>query len=743
MKSYRYALAVLAVAMYPVAQAQTAAARAPAAAAPSPGTEPRLIRGNDRVIAPTTAWAGAAGAASAFNFEETPVADVVRIVLGDILKADYVLHAPLAGTITLSTREAVAPDQAVYLLESALQAIGLVLVRDARGSYHVGKPEAVKGIGSSTRQVVSGTSLAPGYGAIIVPLQFIGANEMATILKPLMPAEALVRADTVRNLLVLVGTRSQAEGWLDMVRTFDVDLLKGMSVGLFPLKYASVKEVEAALRLMGPGGATAAAPSGTNPTPRGQAGAAAAATAAATLAESNPLHGALRIMPIERLNSILVVTPRAAYLEEARRWIERFDTPDDNSADAQLFVYQVQYGSAQHLAEVLGQVFGAGPTSSSTPSTGTGVSPRLNSSVTSSNIGVSPYAPGPSGLGLQQNSAQSNPRTNATAPTALTLGQGNLRVVADDLNNAVLVYGTRSEYSRIEAALKRLDTPATQVLIEASIIEVTLTDQLKYGVQWMFTGEASDGFQGNGVLSGLANGVLGGPQAGFSYTLRRMGGVRAVLNTLAGKTNLNVIASPSLMVLDNHTANLKSGTQQPVNIGSTVGLGGVVTPNIQYKDTGVVLAVTPSVNAGDMVTMDINQSVIDVGASDTSLGSGTTGQPTFLQRQVGSKVSVRSGETIVLGGLIRDKVTTSNSGVPGLHNIPIFGALFGTKEKSLDRTELLVVITPRVIRSDQAMREVGQELRERMRGISGGLQDGRRPNISNGPPAHPAPGEMN
>lgn len=744
MNFYRHALAVLAVAICQTAGAQTAAVPVSVSASPAnptPSAEPRLIRGNDKVIAPATPWPGAAGTPSAFSFEETPVADVVRIVLGDILKVDYVLHPPLTGTVTLSTRDAVTPDQAVYLLESALQAIGLVLVRDARGSYHVGRPEAVKGVGSSTRQVASGSNLPPGYGAIIVPLQFIGANEMATILKPLMPADALVRADTVRNLLVLVGTRSQAEGWLDMVRTFDVDLLKGMSVGLFPLKYASVKEVEAALRLMAPGGAMSAPPSTTTtPSQRGQSGANVAATAAATLSESNPLHGALRIMPIERLNSILVVTPRAAYLDEARRWIERFDSPDDNSADAQLFVYSVQHGSAMHLAEVLGNVFGGATTTNSNASAGSGVAPRLNSSTAMGATSTSPFA---TGLGAAQNSGQSSPRSGAASVAATALGQGQLRVVADELNNAVLVYGTRSEYSRIEAALKRLDTPATQVLIEASIIEVTLTDQLKYGVQWMFTGETSDSFQGTGVLSGLANGLVGGPQAGFSYTLRRMGGVRAVLNALAGKTNLNVIASPSLMVLDNHTANLRSGTQQPVNIGSTVGLGGVVTPNIQYKDTGVALAVTPSVNAGDMVTMDINQSVIDVGASDTSLGSGNTGQPTFLQRQVGSKVSVRSGETIVLGGLIRDKLTTANSGVPGLHNIPLFGALFGTKEKSLDRTELLVVITPRVIRSDQAVREVGQELRDRMRGISSGLQEQRRPRAADPTSERQLPTQMN
>ncbi|MFM8898785.1 MAG: type II secretion system secretin GspD [Burkholderiales bacterium] len=644
-----------------------------------------------------------------FNFEETPVADVVRVVLGDILKVNYVLYPPLVGTVTLSTREAVAPDQAVYLLESALQANGLVMARDARGTYHVGRPDAVKGAGVATRQAVAGAVLQPGYGAIVVPLQFIGATEMATILRPLLPPDALARVDTLRNLLVLVGTRSQAEGWLDMVSTFDVDLLKGMSVGVFPLKHATTREVEAALQLMGAGGAMASSPNaGSNatarPTPGTAATTATPATAPATTpgaAVSSPLLGSLRIMPIERINSVLVVTSRASQLDEARRWIEKLDRPSGNSAEPQLFVYPVQNGSAQHLASVLNGIFGSGG-GGAAPSAGTGVAPRLPSGTFTS----------PAATANQVGSNQQNAARNA-APTVSTvvLNQG-VRVVADDRNNAVLIYGSRADFNRIEAALKRLDMAPTQVLIEASIVEVTLGDELNYGVQWLFNDNARGGLQGTGVLSGTGGGALGGAQAGFSYTLRNsVGNVRAVLNALAGKSLLNVISSPSLMVLDNHTATITAGTQQPVRTGDTINANGLISSTIQYRDTGVSLAVTPSVNAGDMITMDINQAVTDVGAPDT----GNTGQVTFNQRQISSKVAVRSGETLVLGGLIRDSNRAGGSGVPGLQDIPLIGALFGTKTKKIDRTELLVVITPRVVRSDQGVRELSQELRERMR----------------------------
>lgn len=740
MTFYRTAISALALAACQVAAAaptldahpllDDAAPPAPAPApasktdTPASGQEPRIIRGNDRVIAPAKAQAALGTAPVSLNFEEAPVAEVVRTVLGDILKADYVLHPPLSGTVTLATRTAVPPDQAAFLLESALQANGLAMVRDARGSYHVGRPDMLKGIGSGVRQAASNSPLPPGYGVVVVPLQYIGAAEMAAILRPMLPAEGLVRVDNVRNLLVLAGTRTQAEGWLDLVNTFDVDLLKGMSVGVFPLKYASVKEVEAALQIMSPSGgsaAPAAAPSTANaPGAPATPASANAGRSAVNFNEANPLFGALRILPMERLNSILVVTPRAAYLDEARRWIERLDRPSDNSGEPQLFVYAVQNGNARHLASVLSGIFGDGR--QPVAAANSGVAPGLNPVTTATNFASNLAGNSSGGLGLRATGVQpiSNNRqttnTNA-APVVATIG--NVRVMADDINNAVLVWGSRLEYNKIEATLKRLDLPPTQVLIEASIIEVTLTDDLKYGLQWAFNDNnrsinGTSGYSGQGVFSGTAGGVLGGAAAGFSYTLRNpLGQVRAVLNALAEKSLVKVISSPSLMVLDNHTAAINVGNQQPVKSGETVSTEGTLrSTNIQYKDTGVNLTVTPSVNAGNIVTMQVDQTVTDVGAVDEA-----TGQRAFLQRQIASKVAVRSGESLVLGGLIRDNTTSGKYGVPVLQDVPVLGNLFGTNSTNGNRTELLVVITPRVVRSDQEVREVGRDLRDRMRSL--------------------------
>lgn len=714
---------------------------------------PRLILGTDQMVGAIKPAARLEGSPVSLNFEEAPIAQVVRTVLGDILKVDYVLHPPIAGSVTLATRSPVSLDQASFLMESALQANGLGMVRDARGTYHVGRTEALRGIGGTVR-LAGGNPLPPGQGVIVVPLQYIGAGEMATILRPMVPAESIVRVDNLRNLLVLVGTRTQAEGWLDMVSTFDVNLLKGMSVGVFPLKHASIKEVESALALVSGGGGAAPA-AATTPQPAGRGavsastqapGGAAGSGAAAMLGEGNPLFGALRIMPIERLNSILVVTPRAAYLEEARRWIERLDQPSDNGAEAQLHIFKVQNGNARHLASVLSGIFGGlGGTS---PTSATGVAPGLTSATGNTfgqpsvpnafgntgsltggafgnrtGIGLGATGSSLGGLGGRTTGqlgagAQGQPGTQQAGVVATI---GNIRVMADELNNAILVWGTKAEYLKIEATLKRLDLPPTQVLIEATIVEVTLGDDLEYGLQWAFNDSRSgSNYRGNGQLTSNDSGVISGLAQGFSYTLSRsLGDIRATLTALATKSLVKVISSPSLMVLDNHTASITVGNQQPIRTSTTTPTTdtttGVTTSTIQYKDTGVGLTVTPSVNSGNLVTMQIDQTVTDVGA----IVQEANGQRAFLQRQISSKVAVRSGEAIVLGGLIKDNASTGKSGVPLLQDVPLFGKLFGSNSVAKGRTELMVVITPRVVRTDIDIREVSEDLRDRLKGLQG------------------------
>ena len=722
---------VAAAASAPLFAARASAPQPVASSAAEEILQPIIIRGNDRLIAPTDKkGTTASGPAVKLNFENAPIAEAVKVLLGELLHADYIVHPPIDGVVTLSTQEKVSADRALFLLEQALQANGVVIARDARGAWHVGRPDALRGIVSVPELVQSGETraLPPGWGTIVISPQYLGAGELANILRPVAGEEAIVRVDTLRNLLVMRGSRTEAEGWLDIVRTFDVNLMRGMSVGVFPLRYATTAEVDAALQLLMGSTVTGAKAPAAKGNAKGAAGATAAATTAAPAqssginalsGERSPLYGALRIVPIERINALLVITPRAAYLDEMRYWIEQFDSPNVNSAEPQLFVYKVHNSSADHLAELLNGIYGGTPQKGAKG--GTGVAPSLASTSANTSF-ASSYSSGLSlgSLGGSLVTGNNTQQQSGPSITSSVIGD-TVRVMADRINNTLLIHAKPAEYAQIEAVLRRLDVQRAQVLLEASIVEVTLGDGLEYGLQWAFRNGVHGGRSGTGILGPLPSAEPGTPvrpgsMGAFTYTIHNAAGnISAVLSALASRSLVRIISSPSLMVLDNHTAAIQVGSQEPVSTGSVINTSSeYATTSIQYKDTGVMLGVTPSVSAGGLVTLDINQTVSNLGG--TSMVGGSA-YPTFMQRQIASKVAVRSGETIVLGGLIRDETSSRRAGLPVLSSIPVVGALFGSHNNSTVRTELLVIITPRVLRSDEDARAVSRELRDKMRGL--------------------------
>ena len=647
---------------------------------------PLIIKGNDEVIRaqPKGVANVEKGAPVSLRFEQSPITEVINTVMGQILRANYVIHQPVAGTITLSTNTPIPVDDVVAVLESALQANGVLMVRDARGTYHLGRPEALKGVVPIPRRSGVG-ALPPGHGTVIIPLSYIGASEMAEILKPVAGAEAFIKVDPLRNLLVLAGTRNQVDGWLSMVDTFDVNLLKGMSVGVFPLKHISAKDVESAMRLV-------VNASGGRPDASG----------------ALPGIGALHILPIERINSVLIVSARAELIDHAAAWIDKLDRPLVSESEQQLFVYRVQNGAATSLAAVLSGIFGGGATAAATPRQGTGVAPGLNTASATTKT-----------AGTASTTNQTANMQAAVAPTVTPVSMGDsVKVVADERNNSLVIYATAAEYKKIETSLRRLDVAQAQVLIEASIVEVTLRGSLSYGLQWFFNNtfdHPGAGWGGTGTLKFSDQSTLSAAGTGFSYTLTNPAkAIQGVLNALAKDSLIKVISSPSLMVMDNQMASINVGNQQPVQTGTTISsTSSFASTAYEYKNTGVSLAVTPSVNAGDVVAMTVNQSVIDLGDKDT-----VTNQYAFMQRQISTRVAVKSGETIVLGGLIRGNTTKSDAGLPLLKDIPLLGALFSSNSKTNEKTELLVMITPRVVRSGSDAADVSLELRDRMRGLS-------------------------
>lgn len=608
------------------------------------------------------------------NFDGADIREVAKTILVDILHESYIIDPKVGGTVNVHTSRAIKRGDLLPTLETVLRMNGAALVKESDGLYRI-LPSANAAKGLLTPQLGDVNKPLPsGFSVQLVPLKYVGVREMAKILEPFAPETGAIRADELRNMLILAGGEKELRHLIETIDIFDVDWMSGMSVGLFTLHSTDVKTLYSEIeKLFGD-------------------------------KTMNPLAGVVRLVPIERLNALLVVTPQREYLEQARLWVERLDRVGGSDGGTRLFVYPVQNGKAERLATLLGSIFSKqGATSKTTPAAS--VAPGL----TPTEIASEASAPLSSTGVLPAASQKASPvASSTTADTQFSSADGSLRVIADKDNNALVIMTTPDQYEKIESALRKLDVAQRQVLIEVTIAEVTLTGDMKYGVEWFFTNGARLGGQldiGDSGIAALA--------PGFSYTWKdSAGSIKAVLNALAADSKLNVISSPHLMVMDNQTAKIQVGDRVPAGDTQTV-VGTNVVSSVQYLDTGVQLSVTPRINANGMVAMDITQEVSNATTTTTS----KINSPTISKRSVHSIVAVQSGETMVLGGMITDNKSRASSGLPLLSEIPVMGALFGSQTIVDNRTELLVMITPRVVGNPQQSREVTAEIRDRMEGL--------------------------
>jgi general secretion pathway protein D len=302
----------------------------------------------------------------------------------------------------------------------------------------------------------------------------------------------------------------------------------------------------------------------------------------------------------------------------------------------------------------------------------------------------------------------------AVAPDAGTplIALGSVKIIADSLNNTLLVMATRTEYATIEAAIRKLDILPRQVLVEATIAEVRLTDNLKYGVQWFIKGSLGGYNVDVRSLTGDSVNLPLAEAPGFSTSIfQSPADVRVFISALETESQIRVLSSPQLMVTDNQSASINVGTSVPVITSSGTGgaTGGTVISEVEYRDTGVLLTVTPHINAGGIVTMEVSQEVSVVGPAVPPSGNVSVDQ-----RTIQSSVSVQSGETIVLGGLIQEQKSDAVTGVPVLSKLPFIGALFSETADDASRTELIVLITPKVVSNVNEAKAVTRELRKRL-----------------------------
>lgn len=625
----------------------------------------------------------------ALNFPEADVRVVAEAVLGDLMGVEYTVAPGVSGPVSVVTARPIDRASVIPFLEDALAIGGFALTLDGgRAQIETIAQSAASGIAQPD---------APGYGTELLQLQFVNADQMRALISPILPNVVSV-SDSSRNILLIRGTSGQRASARDLLQQFDVNWLRNMSFGLIVPKRTDARIIVPELEKL-------------------------------INAPDSPTRGLVRIIAMEKLNGILAISRQRQYLDDVNRWIEILDRQGQNN-EPRLFVYRVQNSRSRDLARTLNRAFGRGGSEdeevaqqqaqfadSGAPDGAAQTGQQRGGSAGS--FGSGSFGGARAGSGAQGGGASrelGRPFGSGDASGndrgSSSFG-GGVTISSDDANNAILVYGTPREYAVVEDALRKLDLPPMQVLIEAAITEVSLTDDLRYGLQWNFV-EGNE----NAVLTDSTSGTnLTRDVPGFSFLFGNSGSLTGVLNALEGKTKVNVVSAPKLLVINNQTAILQVGNQVPIltqSSTSTIGDSPVIN-SVEYRDTGVILNVTPRVNSSGLVLLDIAQEVSDV-LSSRAAGSGID-SPTISTRRVSTSVAVQDGEVLALGGLIRNVQSRDKVGIPFLSQIPIIGALFGRQAEQTDKIELVILLKPRVIRTVDDARAVTEELRQKIRSL--------------------------
>lgn len=693
-----------------------AAAPPPPAAIEQAPRRDTIELGSGTPIAARPASSGvtvAAGDAVSLNLVDADIPTVARSVLGDLLHLTYAVDPRIQGRVTLQTASPLPRAAVLTVLEDALRMNGAAMVTTGGTIQIVPADDAKFAFGRNA----AGTVRGPGWRTQIIPLRFANVGDLAKTLESVAPAGSGIHADPAHNVLIVTGSGSEINNLLDLVATLDLDVMASASFALFRLQVVESRTLTGELETI--------------------FGKADPADRSATA----------RFLPIPRLNAILAVTRQPATLRRVQGWVERLDQIGQGN-EAQLYVYKVQNGRASYLADELAKLYpdqavskvgreqsgalapgrqGVGLAGPYANALGAPAAPGFSIVPPPTMQGVPgaaagtfiPAAPGSDQPGTAP--AQPGLLPDSTVPPLPgsdrreDSGFASVRIIADTANNSLLVLARPALYRRIEMTLQKLDVIPAQVQVEATIAEVRLNNALRFGVQYFLRSNGSV-FNLTDIINPRSATPAPPPPPpppnGFSFVFTSPNNAQVTLEALRQVTDVNVISTPTMMVLDNETANLQVGSQVPIITSTATSVqqvGAPIVNQVELKDTGVILSVTPRVSSSGLVLMDIHQEVSAVTPTTTS----TINSPSFDRRRFDSSVAVNDNDTIALGGLITNTVSRAKNGIPILADLPVFGPLFGTNDDSIARTELLVLITPRVIRTSTDAAAATEELRRR------------------------------
>jgi len=630
------------------------------------------------------AGTGAVQGDISLNFADTDIRTVVDQILGTILQQNYTIDPTVHGTDSLRTVAPLSRDALIPTLQTLLAQTNAVLVR-ANGIYRVMPAD----VAAATPDIAGDDALG---GAVMIPLHYAQAASLAAMLQPYISSTSRIVAAADQNALIVEGDPSSRQALVDLIEAFDVDQLAGQSYELFPVTGGDATDFASAF------------------------------TGALGKSSDSSEPGPVTVVPLERINAVLVIARNQNLLADAQRVYAVLNQVERETLRS-WHVYFLHNGRANDAAYVLQQAFTpdnvtAQPTQQASGEVGSTFSNQSVAGGTSTG-GSGSDSSGGVGVGTATTPATTAPPstdTNATSGASALLGPlssgsaagqtDTIRIIPDNAQNSLLIYASAAEDDRINAMLDQIDISPVEVRIDATIAEVDLNSALQYGTQFFF--------KSGGINAVLSEGTTAALDTSFpGFVLSGHGGDAAPLaiSLLQAVTKIDVLSSPELMVLDGQPASLQAGALVPYltqSSQSTLVSGSPVINSIDYRETGVILKVTPHVGSGGMVTLDVSQEVSGVQPAVTTAAIDS---PTFSERAVTSRVAIQDGQTIGLAGLISDSDSHQNQGIPYLKNVPLLGDLFSTQNNSRVRTELLVLITPHVIRTQSDADDLTADLR--------------------------------
>ena len=614
-----------------------------------------------------------------FDFNGAAVADVIP-VFAELLKFNYLLDGKLNGTVTLSLKDELTRRQLWELFRQVMQTSNIYLTRQDN-MIHFRPVEAIA-------QAAAGDGVSSDAEVALFRLKNIGAKETASqIGQFLSPGLKPVELEE-RNLLLVVDTKENLRKVRQIVAQLDRPLRQGWAKMVIPCRNIDAsrlaKEAADVLPVLG---------------------------FPVALNSDKPRPEEIQLTTVERLQIIVASAANYEALEELGRWINILDQSETGDQE-RMFIYNILNGNAEELVKALAVMF---PVEGETLTASTGSSGGSSSSG-SGELFSSSASASTSQTTTQSGSVKSAAKTGSKEEGPANLFEVPVKVFADAVNNRLIIRTKPRTYTMIKALLGKIDTIPPQVLFQVLVVDVSLNDSVKFGVEFMMKGGSGNvTTQGGTNFSGLTPGSGQNSQSGgkfWIYNPKNPDQKFGYINALAGKTNVKVISSPQVLIASNNEAKISVGSKVPIVNSEITNTQSIITNNndsstnlvrnIQYQDTGVILKITPKVTRGGRIAIKLAQTVSEADSNTVS----DIDSPVIKEQIIETAMSLRDGQTIICGGIIKEKSTDNLSTLPGIGGIPFLRRLFGDTDISTDRTEMMILITGYIVSEDSHLEEL-------------------------------------